>query len=386
MARNCAGACSRIKRRTKLRILYCSQNYSPHDHRFLSALGATEHEIFWLRLEQDARKQEARPLPQGVQAVAWREETTRTDWLDYPGLKKLFEKVIQKIQPDIVHAGPIQRVALLPAMAGFHPLLSMSWGFDMLEDAWRDPLWRAATRFVLRRSDWFAADCQTVRRAAESYGFPAERMTIFPWGVDHEIFQPRERGFMRRQVGYEEDLLIVHTRSWEPRYGVDVALEGFWRAFKEEPNIRMFMLGGGSQERKVKDFVNDKGLEERVLFCGYKENEILAQYYRAADVYLSASHIDGSSVALLEAMACACPPLVSDIPSNLEWVRDGQEGWVFRDGDPHSLAERIVAISRSRRDLAARGEQARRKAQQDADWRVNFKKLLETYNKITMRA
>jgi len=331
------------------------------------------------------RTQEARPLPQGVRAVEWRKETSRTVWLDYPHLKKQFAEVIQDIKPDIVHAGPIQRVALLPAMAQFHPLLSMSWGFDMLEDADRDIVWRAATRYVLKHSDWFTADCQTVKRRAESFGFPADKITIFPWGVDQEVFQPKDRGFMRRQVGYEEDLLIVHTRSWEPRYGVDVMLEGFWRALQQEPHLRLFMLGGGSQEKLVKHYVQEKGLEERVLFCGYKENNSLAQYYRTADVYLSASHIDGSSVALMEAMACACPALVSDIPSNLEWIREGQEGWVFRDGDAESLADKILEIARNRDEVAVRGKQARAKAVQDADWPRNFNKLLETYRKLASR-
>ncbi len=345
-------------------------------------MSGTEHEIFWLRLEQDQRTQEARPVPEGITEVAWREPAMHTRWLDYRRLKPKFEAALKEVRPDVVHAGPIQRVALLPALAGFHPLLSMSWGFDMLEDAERDPLWRAATRYVLDHSDWFAADCDTVRRRAQAFGFPRERMTIFPWGVDHEIFQPKDRGFMRRQVGYEEDLLIVHTRSWEPRYGVDVMLEGFWQAIQQQPNLRMFMLGGGSQEKQVEDFVKEKGLEDRILFCGYKENESLAQYYRAADVYLSASHIDGSSVALMEAMSCGCPALVSDIPSNLEWIHDGREGWVFKDGSAKSLSARIIEIARNRDEVSVRGEQARHKAEQDADWGRNFRKLLQTYQKL----
>lgn len=381
-ARSCAGACCRIKQERKLRILYCSQNYSPHDHRFLTALSETEHEVHWLRLEQDVRRQEARPVPAGIRPVIWREDATRTAWTDYPELKNRFREVVRAIQPDLVHAGPLQRVALLPAMIGFHPLLSMSWGFDIMEDAYRDPIWSAATRYVLKHSDWFTADCQTVREKVEGYGFPPERITIFPWGVDLEIFQPKDCRYERSQIGYEDDLLIMHTRSWEPRYGVDVALEGFWRAYRQNPRMRMLMMGGGSQERKVKQFVKEKGLEEHILFCGYKENEILAKYYCAADVYLSASHIDGSSVALMEAMACGCVPLVSDIPSNLEWVRDGQEGWAFQDGNPESLAERILEISRSRDTLREHGQLAHQKARQDANWKVNFAKLLETYRKM----
>ena len=156
-----------------------------------------------------------------------------------------------KIQPDIVHAGPIQRVALLPALIDFHPLLSMSWGFDMLQDAYRDFIWQAATRYVLKRSDWFVADCLTVRRKAEGYGFSPEKMTIFPWGVDLDVFQPLDRGFMRRQVGYEEDLLIVHTRSWEPRYGCGYCLAGFLagipaRAAYPYVHVRRRLAGGKS--------------------------------------------------------------------------------------------------------------------------------------------
>lgn len=348
----------------------------------MTALSGTEHEVFWLRLEENARRQESRPIPLGINVVDWREKTLQTTWLDYLKLKDQFKQVVADVRPDIVHAGPIQRVALLPALVQFHPLLSMSWGFDLLQDAYRDLLWRVATRFVLKHSDWFTADCRTTCRRAEAFGFPAERMTIFPWGVDHEVFNPKGRDQMRRRMGYEEDLLIVHTRSWEPRYGVDVALQGFWLAWQQEPNLRMLMLGGGSQERMVKQFVQDKGLEERILFCGYKENDELAQYYRAADVYLSASHIDGSSVALMESMACACPALVSNIPSNLEWIKAGKQGWVFRDGDAHDLAERILEIAHNRNELPLRGAAAQRKAQKDADWNKSVEKLLQTYQQM----
>lgn len=314
--------------------------------------------------------------------VDWREEVTCTRWLDYLQLKKKFKSVIDDLQPDIVHAGPIQTVAMLPVLAGFHPLLSMSWGFDLLEDMDRDFIWKTATRFVLDNSDWFTADCHTTRRRAEALGFPSEKVTIFPWGVDHAVFNPNGRDADRKQIGFEDDLLIVHTRSWEPRYGVDVMLQGFWLAFQEEPHLRLLMLGGGSQEEMVKGFVQEKGLNERILFRGYQQNEKLAQYYRAADVYLSASHVDGSSVALMEAMACACPALVSDIPSNLEWIHHGEEGWVFKDGDPQSLAERIIDIAHKRNEIPEKGILAQHKAEKDANWPENFKKLLETYRKM----
>lgn len=326
--------------------------------------------------------EETRSLPPNITQVAWRSDNRTLSFEDYQGLKEEFSDAIARIQPDLIHAGPIQRVAFLPALIDFHPLLTMSWGFDLLEDAMRNESWNEVTRFVLQRSDWFTSDCQTTRDLAVEFGMDASRTTIFPWGVDLNLFNPNRRGMMRRQVGFEEDLLIVHTRSWEPRYGVDVALEGFWQAYQAAPNIRMFVLGGGSQENLVKGFVKEKGLEDRIIFCGYQQNEALAGYYQAADIYLSASHIDGSSVALMEAMACACPPLISDIPANLEWVADRVQGWVFHDGYAGELAQKLIHIARHRNEVMEKGLRARKKAEEKADWGKNIDILMQTYQDV----
>ena len=168
---------------------------------------------------------------------------------------------------------------------------------------------------------------------------------------------------MRRQVGYEEDLLIVHTRSWEPRYGVDIALEGFWQALQIEPQFTALYVGGGSQEESDKELCyQTKDYQTGFIFAVIKQNEALAGYYQAADVYLSASHIDGSSVALMEAMACGCPALVSDIPANLEWIEDGEQGWVFRDGDAKHLPEKLFILPVTEKKSVAMRKKCARKS------------------------
>ena len=348
----------------------------------MTALSASSHEVFWLRLERSGRIEETRALPRNITAVQWRDDDRALGLDEYPSIKSEFAKAVERINPDLIHAGPIQRVAYLATLIGFHPLLTMSWGFDLLDDAKRDKRWAEITRFVLERSDWFTSDCRTTRDLAVSYGMDPQRTTIFPWGVDLGLFNPERRGMMRRQVGYEEDLLIVHTRSWESRYGVDIALSGFWQAIQVEPHMRLFMFGGGSQEAMVKGFVEEKGLQDRILFSGYKQNEALAGYYQAADVYLSASHIDGSSVALLEAMACACPALVSDIPANLEWVQDRKQGWIFRDGQAGDLAQKFIHIARHRHEIIEKGRHARMTVEDRANWQKNTAVLLQTYQDL----
>ena len=75
-------------------------------------------------------------------------------------------QILEELKPDLVHAGPIQNAAFLAAAAGFHPLVSMSWGSDMLVNAQRNWFMRMITRYTLHRSDLFFCDCNTVREKA----------------------------------------------------------------------------------------------------------------------------------------------------------------------------------------------------------------------------
>jgi len=359
-----------------LRILYCSQDYSPHDHRFLSALSKTGYQIYWLRLEDRGRNLEMRDLPGNINKVLWRIGDERVRWWQYPNLNKKFQNILKEIKPDLVHAGPIQSVSILPAMAGFHPLVSMSWGFDMLQDADRDLFWKWATRYVLKRTDRLFCDCQTVKVKAVAWGFPEEKVSVFPWGVDLSLFKPAVK-----QKKNEKELVFLSTRSWEPRYGIDVALKGFALAVHKNQNLRLIMLSSGSQAGWVRKFIRENRIEQNVELHGQINNETLSDIYHSAHIYLTASHVDGSSVALMEALACGTPALVSDIPSNLEWVKDGVEGWVFKDGDAANLAKTILRIASQPEMVSTASINARQTAEQKADWKKNFAILLEGYDR-----
>ncbi|RLD06274.1 MAG: hypothetical protein DRI56_08240, partial [Chloroflexota bacterium] len=102
-----------------MRILYFSRDYTPHDHRFLAALAQTEHQVFYLRLENRGRAWENRPIPAGIEIIPWAGGQKEARFRD--GLRLLLDlkRVIRDVKPDIIHAGPVQRSAFLAALTGF---------------------------------------------------------------------------------------------------------------------------------------------------------------------------------------------------------------------------------------------------------------------------
>lgn len=358
-----------------MRILYFTRGYTPHDWRFLSSLAVTGYQVYFLHLEQRDPPVEERPLPEGIEAIAWVGGREPVGVKDYAGLLPDLKRVLGEIEPDLVHAGPIQRSAFLVALAGFQPLVSMSWGYDLLYDAERSEFGRQAARYTLEHSSVLVGDCQAVRRKAIALGMPDERIVTFPWGIDLERFTPPQK-----KRPSEGTFTLLSTRSWEPIYGVDVLARGFVQAARQRPELRLLMLGNGSQAGLLREIFGGGGVLDRVEFPGQVGQAGLPAFYRAADLYASASHSDGSSVSLMEAMACGLPAAVSDIPGNREWIEPGVTGWWFPDGDPDALGDALVQAIVQRERLAEMGIAARRVAERRADWKANFPHLLEAYD------
>lgn len=361
------------------RIIYFSTDYCTHDHRFLAAIQAGGHQAFHLRLQANLRQTEDRLVPEGVEIVHWAGGQHTFRWWDVPRYVRDLRRVIRKIKPDLIHAGPIQTCAFIAALSGFRPILTMSWGFDLMQDVHRNRWWEWVTRYTLKRSTFFTSDANVTRDKAVAYGMNPERTVVFPWGVDLEHFSPEPR---EKPLGAGEAFTLFCNRSWEPRYGVDVLARAFVRAAQGRPELSLMLLGGGSQGAHIRHILLNGGVLERVQFPGHISQNDLHRWYHWADLYISPSHVDGSSVSLLESQACGLPSLVSDIPTNKEWVRDGRNGWLFSDGDIDALTEKILQVLDQRQNLPEIGRLARLTAEERADWKKNSAKLMKTYQQI----
>jgi glycosyltransferase involved in cell wall biosynthesis len=160
---------------------------------------------------------------------------------------------------------------------------------------------------------------------------------------------------------------------------VDVLARAFVKVAQERDDVNLLLLGGGSQGHLLRQIFEGGGVLDRVAFVGQISQTVLPEWYHRADLYISPSHVDGSSVSLMEALACGLPCLVSDIPANKEWVTEGENGWLFRDGDANHLAQKILAAIAQRETLPQVGQSSRRVAELRADWKNNAEALMKVY-------
>lgn len=361
-----------------MKIIYFSLGYSTHDYRFLKAISDGGHDVHFVQLEGNRRQVESRSVPENVNQVIWKGGREPFTWSKLPSLVMDFKRLLRDLKPDLVHAGPIQTCAFIAILAGARPILTMSWGFDLMDDVHKGWMWEFATKYTLKRSTFFTSDANVTKDKAVAYGMNPEKTIVFPWGVDLDHFRMQNAEGRMTKEGF----VLFCNRSWETRYGVDVLARAFVKVARQRDDVRLILLNGGSQGANIRKILQSGGVEEYVTFGGQISQTELPRWYHMADLYISPSHVDGSSVSLMEALACGLPCLVSDIPANKEWVFENKNGWLFRDGDVDHLAEKILAVMNQRENLPEIGRTSRSEAEKRADWKKNAAALMDVYRSL----
>lgn len=367
------------------RILYVSGDYSTHDRRFLARLAESEHEVWYLPCAVDAVRCDGRALPDGIHPLpplsGKKISPGTADWIR-AALR--FRRVIREVQPDLVHAGPVQTGGFFAAISGFHPLLIMSWGSDVLAAPDKSAWMRWITKFTLRRADMALGDCDAVRmRISSLSSLTDDRIASFPWGIDSGVFRPKisELG-LRRKLGWEECHVIVSTRTFELTHGTMIFLDAMKRVLARRSDVRVLLLGDGSLRAQVEAFIKTNLLQDKIHLAGQVPEELLADYFAEADLYVSATCCDGSSISLLQAMGCGLPAIVTDGYGNREWVVHKENGWLYPAGNAEALATTTLEGLGQHELRTAMGRANVAIVRERANWEMNFGKLLAAYSKL----
>ena len=370
-----------------MRILFLVSCVTDHDEKFVRNLSAAGHETRIFSFHWRQVDPQLASLPHiSLDAVPLRVLPRIQRFLPVHLIPRL-RACIREFRPDLIHSGNTWNESFLAALSGFHPLLVMPYGSDVLLDTQRNPWFAYANRKVFRAADWVTVDAEHVKRKViKDFSYPADRITIIPWGIDVEAIaggRHGEREAVRAELGWQNNFVVIMTRNHEPVYGIDVFIRAMQQVVPGNPGVRVIMIGGGSLTATLKAQAEAAGVAGAFLWTGKIPREKLLRYLYAADLYVSSSHSDGTSVSLLEAMAGGLSAVLTDVPSNLEWITNGENGEVVPRSDHDALARAILTMADSPERNAAYGRRSLEIVRARGDWAGNFRDIETIYAALT---
>ena len=278
----------------------------------------------------------------------------RKTGLDLIAILKLRRYIISH-NIDIVHTNEwLDSLYVVLATIGI-PIIKLATihGYDC---TWRNYV----NLFVLKHFEQVISVSRSLKLDLYKIGIKLEKILVINNSYDPECFhysKPKKD----RSRGGPVRILMVGNFQWCKDH--KTLVEAVFLLTKQGYNVELNLVGRGENYllQANKKRVNKLNLEKVIKFWGSRRTDwvFLSQF----DIYAFSSLCDTFGIALLEAMACGMPVIVSDIPPFMELIKHGECGLYFKTGDPSSCAKAIKKLIRDPELMQIMGERAAKRAQ-----------------------
>lgn len=235
-----------------------------------------------------------------------------------------------------VRVAPLARRLDVPLVAHFH-------GMD-LSSSLRNRWYRWSLHQVMGQFDAVIVVGSHQRQVIESMGFPADRTYQIPCGVPVEDFPVAPHHRLDRRTRF---ITVSRLVPWK---GVDVSIRAFAEVRSQGVDAELRIVGDGPQRDELQQLALREAVADRVVFCGSLPQARVQEQLQGSDIFLQHSleyegWVEGFGVSITEASATGLPLVVSDCGGIVDQVRDGLTGFVVRQGDVSTMAERMYELA-----------------------------------------
>lgn len=337
------------------------------------------------------------PRPTGLSAkLPWLRELKIITDLDCR-----LDDVISEVRPQILHAHSPVLNALPALRAGRRHAIPTVYEVRAL---WEDAaashgsqgeasLRHRATRLVetraLRRADAVTTICEGLRSDMIARGLPGDKITVIPNGVDREAFSGPgipDRA-LATSLGLDGKTVLAFFGSFYSYEGLDLLLRALPQLQQCRPEISVLFVGGGPEQASLHALARELGLGESVVFAGRVPQGEIKRYYDLAELFVFprvSMRLTELVTPLkpLEAMAQERIVVASSVGGHRELIRDRKTGYLFPPGDPHLLAQSVLAALADRASWPRIRARATAFIDTERSWAHSVARYGEVYRRV----
>lgn len=229
-------------------------------------------------------------------------------------------------------------------------------------------------RFSLKKASIVACGETVKKNLIEDYSIAPEKIQIIYNSIEKTPIKNIHIDSLveKRKLGY---YLVGCIGRISEQKGIDVFVKAIAQCKKAIPNIVGVIIGDGEDRQKIEQIVRTIGISDSVIFLGYQK-DVLSIISNMEFIVLC-SRWEGFPLTPIETFSVGKTIIVTDIPNNIEIVKDGINGLTFRKDDVDDLAKKIIELKKN----AVLKKHLEEKASDDYVKRFSYVQFLEAYQK-----
>jgi len=214
-------------------------------------------------------------------------------------------------------------------------------------------------RYLIKKTNLIIVVSHAAQKSILDEGISKEKIKLIYSGINRNKFLPKN--FMREKMRLawhlsKKDLAIISIGRLDPIKGFDILLKAFKIICKHYKNIKLYLIGGGTEEANLKKLIKKMNLKGKVFLLG--ERQDVDKLLNGADVFILPSREEGRALVLLEAAANKKAIVASNVGGIPEFIKDRANGLLFRSLDCQDLATKIEILIRDKKLRVKLAEQA----------------------------
>ncbi|RLB03697.1 MAG: hypothetical protein DRG83_06440 [Deltaproteobacteria bacterium] len=196
-------------------------------------------------------------------------------------------------------------------------------------------------------------------------------------GVETKEDQLIDRQQAKNRLGLRsKDLVVGSVGTLRKVKAYEFLIEAIAKVKRMFPQVKLLLVGDGPQRPLLQKKAQELQLENTVIFLGYRKD--IPQILSSLDVYVCSSLREGTSIAILEAMAASKPVVATNVGGNPEVVENGKTGLLVPPRNPQKIAEAIVSLLNDEDRRIRMGEAGLRRVKE----RFSISKMLREYEEV----
>lgn len=209
-----------------------------------------------------------------------------------------------------------------------------------------------------------------VQHVKWAYGLPSDKLAMVPNGVNPHVYDnltKQDLSDFRKTYALPEEKIVLYVGRLVYEKGVQILINAVPKILAKT-NAKFVIVGSGYMQEQLLNIVKSMGLEHKVLFTGFVEEENLLKLQKVADVSVVPSLFEPFGIVALEAMAAKSPVVVSDTGGLSEIVDHDVTGVKVYPNNTESLAWGISKILQDDNFSKHLKENAYKKILEKYDW------------------
>ncbi len=242
----------------------------------------------------------------------------------------------------------------------------------------REGIHTSTEKMVHETEAWFTYEAWKVICCSEymvshvkwAFGLPDDKLVMVPNGVNTHIYENVEKQDLksfRSKFALPEEKIVLFVGRLVYEKGAHVLINAIPKVLGKI-DAKFVIVGSGYMKEQLSNIVRSMGLEHKVLFTGFVEDETLLKLQKCADVSVVPSLFEPFGIVALEAMAAKSPVVVSDTGGLSEIVEHDSTGVKVYPNNPDSLAWGITKVLLDENYRNRIRENAYKKVQEKYDW------------------